>query len=132
MPLRYQKFITRQDLRDNPNTLYVFGDNLEGWGMGGQAAEMRGEPNAVGIPTKVSPSVYFEEKNINSFYDKFLSILDKKTDLLMEHLAAGKDVVWPEDGIGTGLARLEEKCPTVWRTLKHIKHAIEEVGKKYS
>jgi redox-sensitive bicupin YhaK (pirin superfamily) len=29
--------------------LFVFGDNLRRTGFGGQAAEMRGEPNAVGI-----------------------------------------------------------------------------------
>lgn len=34
----------------------LFGDNLERRGFGGQAASMRGEPNAIGIPTKKSPT----------------------------------------------------------------------------
>ena len=54
--ITFQERITRADLRANPDTLYVFGDNMRRRGMGGQAAEMRGEPNAVGIPTKWRPS----------------------------------------------------------------------------
>ena len=36
-------------------TVFVFGDNMERCGFGGQAAAMRGEPNAVGVPTKWAP-----------------------------------------------------------------------------
>lgn len=43
------KYIKRQDLKSNPNTQYLFGDNLKRSGFGGQAKEMRGEPNAIGI-----------------------------------------------------------------------------------
>lgn len=34
--------ITRQFVRDNPQYLFLFGDNLIGKGFGGQAKEMRG------------------------------------------------------------------------------------------
>ena len=51
----YQKFIYRSDLKANPSVLYLFGDNLQRVGLGGQAKEMRGEPNAVGIATKKAP-----------------------------------------------------------------------------
>ena len=33
--------------------------------------------------------------------------------VLAEHLENGGDVVWPRDGVGTGLARLDEKAPRV-------------------
>lgn len=56
MSFRYVKYITRQMMRAEPTTLFVFGDNLAQVGYGGQAKEMRGEPNAVGIPTKRKPS----------------------------------------------------------------------------
>ena len=35
-----QKMIYRQDLGENTDILYVFGDNLERYGYGGQAKEM--------------------------------------------------------------------------------------------
>lgn len=49
MPVVKQDQIMRRDLLDNQDKLYVFGDNMVRRGFGGQAREMRGEPNAVGI-----------------------------------------------------------------------------------
>lgn len=99
--------IYRTDLLANPNTLYVFGDNLARYGMGGQAKEMRGEPNAIGIPTKVSPRMYMSD----DYIEKATEELDKAINRLAEHLKNGGKVVFPADGIGTGLAKLQEKCP---------------------
>ena len=42
-------------LRENPNWLFVFGDNALRYGKGGQAV-IRDEPNAFGIVTKLKPS----------------------------------------------------------------------------
>ena len=59
--------ISRAYVRANRDKLFLFGDNLERRGFGGQAAAMRGEPNAVGIPTKKKPSyagdAFFPMKN---------------------------------------------------------------------
>jgi hypothetical protein len=55
MTLIFQEWITRKDLRENPDKRYVFGDNVERRGYGGQAKEMRGEPNAIGVVTKWAP-----------------------------------------------------------------------------
>ena len=44
------------DLRAEPDKIFLFGDNLKQAGYGGQAKEMRGEENAVGIPSKKAPS----------------------------------------------------------------------------
>jgi hypothetical protein len=65
MPVLRQKWITRDDLRANPNVLYLFGDNERREGLGGQAKEMRGEPNAIGVRTKASPS-----KHETAFWDR--------------------------------------------------------------
>ena len=59
MPVIYQKRICRDDLRRNPNAVYIFGDNEARTGLGGQAREMRGEPNAMGIATKRSPHEFW-------------------------------------------------------------------------
>lgn len=37
-----QKWIKREDLQNNPNIIYLFGDNVSRIGMGNQAGEMRG------------------------------------------------------------------------------------------
>ena len=52
MPVIFMSSITREFVRNHPDFIFVFGDNLAKKGLGGQAREMRGEPNAVGIATK--------------------------------------------------------------------------------
>ncbi len=42
-------YITREIVRDNPKKIFVFGDNDERDGFGGQAGQMRGEKNSIGI-----------------------------------------------------------------------------------
>jgi hypothetical protein len=103
----------RIDARTHPSTLFVFGDNMARKGLGGQAREMRGEPNAVGIPTKWLPSLaagaYFSDEDL----ERVKPSLDEAFDKLEAHLAAGGDVVWPDDGIGTGLAELPSRAPAI-------------------
>lgn len=126
MPIIFQKWITRQNLRDNPHTLYVFGDNLARSGMGGQAKAMRGEPNAVGIPTKAAPALYA--------HDNMLPIFAKEMGTAFYALQARLwkeqgTIVWPKDGIGTGLADLENRAPKVWRLLQDLQEELFEFAK---
>lgn len=46
--------MTAQMLRENPDWVFVFGDNTLGTGYGGAAA-LRDEPNAYGFITKIYP-----------------------------------------------------------------------------
>lgn len=55
--------VTRETVRTERDKIFLFGDNLLEQGFGGQAAEMRGEENTVGIPTKKAPS-----NDPNSFF----------------------------------------------------------------
>lgn len=122
--IQYRDHITRAMLKAEPDTLFVFGDNLQRRGFGGQAKEMRGEPNAVGIPTKKTPSMH---------PDAFL----KDSDWADWSLAAAHDfnrlrdhdglIVWPSAGIGTGLARLNETAPKIWKSLLGFRQLIENV-----
>lgn len=86
---------------------------MEGRGFGGQAAEMRGEPNTIGVPTKWSPerkaTAYFTDDDrldrnvwhaINGAFERMRDALD-----------AGRNVVIPADGLGTGLAELPTRAP---------------------
>ena len=117
MPIKYQKFITRQDLKNNPNDIYLFGDNLMKVGLGGQAREMRGEPNAIGIPTKFAPGNAPED----FFSDLDFQMIQRKYDVLFanlgELLRGGKTIVIPEAGLGTGLADLPNKAPMIYAEL---------------
>jgi len=116
MPVIYQKFIRRQDLRDNRDRFYVFGDNVQRVGYGGQAREMRGEPNAIGVATKWAPS-----NDSNAFFDDGMDCFHQVWDDLAKVgflLAEGKTVVVPEDGIGTGLAQLPRRAPKINSFLK--------------
>jgi hypothetical protein len=80
----YQSRIYRADLRANPDVLYVFGDNAIRRGYGGQAGEMRGEPNARGVATKWSPGNHPNDYFSDLQYDKAIQIIDEDTfDILL-------------------------------------------------
>ena len=130
-----QEFISRADLQNNPEYLYLFGDNLSRWGKAGQAQEMRGEPNAFGIATKRSisrgyPYDYFFDGDQDAY-----EYIEADFDKLEYVLSSGKykAVVVPSQGLGTGLARLPQNAPRLYKyiadrieRLKGIEH--EETG----
>lgn len=115
--------ITRAYVRANPNKLFLFGDNLERKGFGGQAAAMRGEPNAIGVPTKKTPSrsldAYFTdaefEQNKFAIDIAFVTL----TKAISDSITA---IVIPTDGLGTGRAQLEQKAP---RTFAYLQSRLE-------
>jgi len=124
--LRYLVEIYRNNLRRDPDTLFVFGDNMVERGLGGQAKEMRGEPNAVGIPTKLFPSMteqaFFRDSDFNRAKPK----IDAAFVRLFVHAANGGDVVWPAAGVGTGLAELEKRAPKIWAYIEKNRVALEK------
>lgn len=127
----FKDFITRDFVRKNKDKTFVFDDNDRKEGLGGQAREMRGEPNAIGIPTKIAPdnkpkSFYTDIgflRNIVSIADAFILI---ETELML-----GRDVVFPNVGIGTGLAQLDKKAPKTFEFLKNcMEYLINKFGIK--
>lgn len=111
--IRTQQWITRDDLKNNRRTVYVFGDNLEERGFGGQAKAMRGEPNAFGIPTKRSPSHHPSAFFYDADFSLVRPLIDERFHLLETYLQQGGTVVFPADGIGTGLADLPRHAPQI-------------------
>jgi len=131
MAIMKKKWITREDLRQNSTTLFVFGDNLQEKGYGGQAKEMRGEPNAIGIPTKKKPSMTPDSFFSDDDYEKMVNIISEKFRILTRQLELGFDVVFPEMGIGTNLAKLEEKAPKIYEYInRRIDWLFLGYGKK--
>lgn len=120
--------ITRTLVQSDRDTMFVFGDNMEGRGLGGQAAAMRGEPNAIGVPTKWAPerrpSAYFSDDDrlnrnvwhaIREAFDKMRVALD-----------AGRNVVIPSDGLGTGLAELPSRAPKLHAMIEAAIASLQE------
>jgi len=120
--IEYMKHITRDYVRKNLHKTFLFGDNLQQRGMGGQAKEMRCEPNCVGIPTKKKPSMsdnsFF---NDNEFSDNCWAI----DNALARAVMLGNEIyVIPSAGLGTGLAKLPEKAP---KTYQYLMDRLEEL-----
>lgn len=114
----FQHRIYRIDLRNNPNVLYVFGDNVDRVGLGGQAGHMRGEPNAIGIATKWSPSMQEEAFFSDQNYDAISKIIDKDFNPLYNAAEKGKTIIFPSDGIGTGLSEMPTRCPELYKLVR--------------
>ena len=122
--IEYREHITRAMLRAEPEKLFVFGDNMHRKGYGGQAKEMRGEPNAVGIPTKVHPTMYegsfFTDSDLSVFVDR----------VVPDYLRLARHpgiIVWPTAGIGSGLAQLKKRAPKIWHWIEFARLTLEKL-----
>lgn len=103
---------------NNKNKIYVFGDNTMRVGMGGQA-QVRGCSNAIGVATKKSPSM-----DDDSFFDdSFLSLDYLLKDLHKLHWYHTNEaydnmiMIFPKDGLGTGLSQLSTRAPFINKQL---------------
>jgi len=112
----YMDAITRDYVNTHPEYLFVFGDNDERMGYGGQANAMRGAVNSHGIRVKKSPTMqpdaFYKDDELEDNAKKIqsdITSMDKK--VLMLKFEA---IVFPTNGIGTGLAQLEQKAPLTW------------------
>ena len=121
------RWIARSFVRSRPEVLFVFGDNMAMTGYGGQAKELRGEPNTVGIPTKWKPSrdssAFFLDTDLPDVQPR----IDEGFARLEAHLRAGGLVVWPEDGIGTGRACLKTCAPVIWDYIQARKKQLQQL-----
>lgn len=120
-----QHRIYRLDLQANPDVLYVFGDNEQRWGRGGQAAEMRGEPNAIGVATLKAPGVFWSDADAAHQ----CAVIDADLAPVFAALREGRTVVFPLDGIGSGLADLERRSPITWAHLQQRISQLRSAGR---
>jgi len=123
--------ISRSDVRANPRTLYLFGDNDIREGLGGQAKEMRGEPNTVGISTKKLPKNTPDAFKTDSELAGNQKIITQDIDKAIEIWGSGNydKVMIPP--IGIGLAKLQEKAPLTWAHLqKELQRFRDVVNQK--
>lgn len=122
MIVEYWDYITRDDLHKNPEKIFLFGDNLDRRGYGGQAGEMRGETNALGIPTlKGDPSKWGSD---GYFSDDEFEENKRRIRQAFDLIPKGRVVVVPSMGLGTGAAQLETRAP---RTYAYLLKCIEDL-----
>lgn len=131
--LRAPYRITRREIRQNADTTYyVFGDNLMHKGLGGQAREMRNEPNSIGIPTKYFPAMedqraFFTDEVM--FDDEVMTEIDDAIYKIETVLKDGYDVVIPLAGVGSGLSQLPTRAP---RLFNYITQKLQFLERQYN
>lgn len=108
---------TKELLRAHPDKIFIFGNNMENLGKGGQAV-IRDEPNAYGIATKHSPhtgsDAYFSDDDL--FNQKVMYRLNLQLDIL-DTKALSTVLVFPTGGLGTGLSAMPTHCPKLFAWL---------------
>jgi hypothetical protein len=116
--------ITREQVK-NSDAIWVFGDNLQRKGYGGQAAVCRGLPNTIGICTKTRPD---NKQSAFAHDGRFLAwaeVIKHDIDKVENKILQGKKV-YIINGIGMGRARMPETAPKIFEYLtKKLNHLID-------
>jgi len=129
MKIEYCDYVTRSMVQNNRHKLFLFGDNLARKGYGGQAKNMRGEPNSAGIPTKKYPGL---DTTFHFFTDRELEYNCRAIDKALSDIRSRISmfgygvIVIPKAGIGTGLARMQDFCPI---TFTYLQERLKEIEK---
>ena len=113
----------KEDVINNPNALFVYGDNDVHKGVGGQAI-IRYFPNTHGIPTKKFPFYYPSAYYTDIDYDNNIIKIEKAFAELLIKAEKYETIYSPEDGLGTGLANLPMKAP---KTYAYIKKRVDDL-----
>lgn len=92
--------ITKSYLRNNPDHVFIFGDNLLRKGRGG-AAKLRDEPNTYGFVTKKYPN-----NNKGSFYkpEEYQTKFESELRKLIKEIERNSDKTYLISKLGGGLA----------------------------
>lgn len=116
--MKDQMIITAHYLVDNPNHIFVFGDNLVRKGFGG-AAKFRGYPNTYGFITKKYPNNYD-----SSFYrpEEYIQIFNHELSKLVFEIESHKDNDYLISKLGAGLANRYN----IWEQV--IKRGLTRLG----
>lgn len=109
-------YYTRELVINNPNKLYLFGDNTEdrlnGYIPRYTQAIIRTLPNALGIDTKHNRGTAVDSYLSDDDLDEYIIYLDELFKTIKSDI-----IVVPSQGIGTGKAMLREKSPKCYNEL---------------
>lgn len=112
-------FYSKPLIRAHLDKIFVFGDNLAHRGCGGQAAACRGEPNTIGIPTKVKPSMSDDSFFSDDKFGQYRREIDLPLLEITKYAFENMVVVFPEAGLGTGRAQLQTRAPGLYSYLNN-------------
>lgn len=92
--------ITKEFLRNNPNIIFVYGDNTCHRGKGGAAA-LRDEPNTYGFVTKRYPS-----NEDDSFFtpEEYETVFVEEMNKLEKYISENPNKLFYISKLGSGLA----------------------------
>lgn len=123
---RTDKIVLRSELKANPTTLYLFGDNDIRKGLGGQAKEMRGEPNAIGVSTKKLPARGEEAYKSDANLQENKKIITDDINKAIAEWNTGKynKLIIPQ--MGVGLAELPTRAPETYKFLQQELKRLED------
>ena len=123
---RTDKIVLRSELKANPTTLYLFGDNDIRKGLGGQAKEMRGESNAIGVSTKKLPARGEEAYKSDTELEKNKEIITNDINKAIAEWNTGKynKLIIPQ--MGVGLAELPTRAPETYKFLQQELKRLED------
>jgi len=121
-------------VKSNPQKIWIFGDNDQRIGNGGQAI-IRNLSNTIGIRTKKAPSNSQSSFYSDDEYEINCQKIFEDLILIKSKLIEGYDIVFSKNGYGTGLALLKEKAPRTFLylcdSLKSIFGFDNETGNKW-
>ena len=110
---------TVNDVKTAKDKVFLFGDNIAdaktGYRPTSTQAVIRGEENAIGIPTKKNRGTTAASYFTDADFDEFKAGVDGAIAKAKE---SGKTIVVPEGGIGTGKAQLEKRAPKCFKYLQ--------------
>lgn len=128
---RTTSMIIRKRVQENPTTLYVFGDNDTRKGFGGQAKEMRGEPNAFGISTKKRPDDRPDSFKSDTELEENKRIIREDIDKVIEAWKTGKYTKLVIPQVGVGKAELPTRAPQTYQFLLEELQRLEDFVHSY-
>lgn len=97
--------------------LFVYGDNDKKIGCKGQSI-IRNMTNSIGIPTKKSPTLKLESFYTDDEYEDNVRKINEAIGKVMIRSKEYEKIVFPRDGLGTGLAQLPKRAPKTYEYLR--------------
>ncbi len=122
MKVEFARTFSTKICTENPDKIYVFGDNYTRYGKRGQAV-IRDCKNTYGIPTKVRPTMDDDAFLSDDTLDSYIMHLARyKAELLS--LTQSNTLVFPIGGIGTGLSQMPYRCPQCFQALSTVLETV--------
>jgi hypothetical protein len=116
---KQEEWFSVEQCNSNPKKLYVFGDNTFRKGTGGQA-KIRNCDNSFGICTKWAPNT-----NESAYFIDTINCLEIVERDIYELIKISKtneyeEIIFPWDGLGSGLSKMPQKCPLLYRRMNKL------------